>query len=385
MNNNNITMAEQPQEISPVEEPKIEPTLIDKITSDAEPVNENKETNNVTETKTEVVQDKEEDKVETPKQISRNNNQTLSHNNSDNNEKKDNSLEEIDPISKTVNKDFYTSKETLTASSKKKPFGTYSKAGTYRLNKNSSDFQVSNREERIEESLKRMNEYQKKHDEYMKRLKEKYEEKEKEKYKPFSARKRKDEKQGEKHADFLERMKQNQEVLRKKQEKMKEEQEKKLQLEKEKKKEKEKKISKEMVNKKINEIYEWDAKRKQKIQMKEEERKRKEEKELENCFKPKINNSSKKMARRHINRSTDNAFERLYKEDVMKRKAKNEILKTIYTPLFKPMVNKKEASVEQKDTTSINDYEDYTTNVDIENMLRVRVNKKRNKKNDSDL
>ena len=68
-------MAEQPQEISPVEEPKIEPTLIDKITSDAEPVNENKETNNVTETKTEVVQDKEEDKVETPKQISRNNNQ----------------------------------------------------------------------------------------------------------------------------------------------------------------------------------------------------------------------------------------------------------------------------------------------------------------------
>ena len=49
------------------------------------------------------------------------------------------------------------------------------------------------------------------------------------------------------------------------------------------------------------------------------------------------------------------------------------------------MVNKKEASVEQKDTTSINDYEDYTTNVDIENMLRVRVNKKRNKKNDSDL
>ena len=275
MNNNNITMAEQPQEISPAEEPKIEPTLIDKITSDAEPVNENKETNNVTETKTEVVQDKEEDKVETPKQISRNNNQTLSHNNSDNNEKKDNSLEEIDPISKTVNKDFYTSKETLTASSKKKPFGTYSKAETYRLNKNSSDFQVSNREERIEESLKRMTEQKKKHDEYMKRLREKYEEKEKEKCKPFSGTKRAKNKSQEKEVPFLERLAQNQEILRKKQEKLKEEKEKKLKEEKQKVKEKEKKITKAMVKKKINEIYEWDAKRKEKIQRMEKMKKEK--------------------------------------------------------------------------------------------------------------
>ena len=146
------------------------------------------------------------------------------------------------------------------------------------------------------------------------------------------------------------------------------------------KKEKEKKISKEMVNKKINEIYEWDAKRKQKIQMMEKMKKEKEQNELKNCFKPQINNSSKKIVRKHLNRSTDNAFERLYKEDVLKRKEKNEILKTIYTPLFKPVLNKKGSSIELRDSPQVNEYEDYMTNQDVERMLRIRVNKKRKNK-----
>ena len=69
----------------------------------------------------------------------------------------------------------------------------------------------------------------------------KYEEKEKEKCKPFSGTKRAKNKSQEKEVPFLERLAQNQEILRKKQEKLKEEKEKKLKEEKQKEKERRKK------------------------------------------------------------------------------------------------------------------------------------------------
>lgn len=323
----------------------------------------------------------------TSKEISRNiNKKTLSDD--DNGNSFNNSSNEI-----KTKKEFYTSKQTLTASSKKNAFTSYTKTNTFRLNKNSSDFRIGTDkqiDQRIEESLNRMKEQKKKHDEYMKRLKEKYEKNEKDKIKPIpmtlNQKKNNDTRSNsEKKRDFLERMQKNNEVVKKKKEKIKEDKEKKIMAEIKKNVEKEKKLSKEMVNKKINEIYEWDARRKKKIEMQEKMRKEKEQNELKNCFKPQINDSSKKMLRKHLNRSTDNAFERLYKEDVQKRKVKNEILKNIYTPAFKPTLNKKESSIEVRETTSINDYEDYMTNVDIEKMLRVRVNKKRNKKSESEL
>ena len=376
----------------PIEENKVE-TLQDKITQNIDNLpqdNKNEFNNNQNPTKEEIQlketdnENKENQDItinpeDVKKDSSRNNKPSLTHSNSN----EHNHKQSFDSNELNHQKNCYTSHQTLTTSSKKKQFSSYTKTEIYNFNQSSSTRSIRTNketEQRIEESLKRMTEQKKKHDEYMKRLREKYEEKEKEKCKPFSGTKRAKNKSQEKEVPFLERLAQNQEILRKKQEKLKEEKEKKLKEEKQKVKEKEKKISKAMVNKKINEIYEWDAKRKEKIQRMEKMKKEKEQNELKNCFKPQINNSSKKIVRKHLNRSTDSAFERLYKEDVMKRKEKNEILKTIYTPIFKPTLNKKGSSIEIRNSPPVNEYEDYMTNQDVERMLRIRVNKKRKNK-----
>ena len=95
----------------------------------------------------------------TSKEISRNiNKKTLSDD--DNGNSFNNSSNEI-----KTKKEFYTSKQTLTASSKKNAFTSYTKTNTFRLNKNSSDFRIGTDkqiDQRIEESLNRMKEKKKK-------------------------------------------------------------------------------------------------------------------------------------------------------------------------------------------------------------------------------
>ncbi len=76
-------------------------------------------------------------------------------------------------------------------------------------------------------------------------------------------------------------------------------------------------------------------------------------------FHPEIDKNSKKITNEkrsyglNIN-SDEDIFSRLYKEDLMKRRHKNEILKNIYTPLFSPMVNNKNDNIYNQLNNSIN-------------------------------
>ena len=227
---------------------------------------------------------------------------------------------------------------------------------------------------KFEPTIKRFNEYQKKCNENTIRLREKFKKEALNKFinkKPYT--KPDNRSSSVKKKEFYERLKTSEEKQKKKRQEL--IQERKRQLSE--RKIKEKKFNQEEVKKRVDEMYEWNERRKEKIKLLAMHEK------LSQFFKPQILRNSKKMAQRHLSRSTDSAFERLYKDDV-KRKEKNEVLKGVFMPDFKPKINKKESSVDNRDL-QVSDYGDFMTNVDIENMLRVRVNKKRYKRSKTDV
>lgn len=94
-----------------------------------------------------------------------------------------------------------------------------------------------------------------------------------------------------------------------------------------------KKLDKKYIDQHINDMMEWSTHRKMKIDtLKEQENKKREEV----CtFKPDINKNSSKMVSSRNNEVAD----RLYKQDVVTRKYKKEILEDIYVPSFVPALN----------------------------------------------
>ena len=92
-----------------------------------------------------------------------------------------------------------------------------------------------------------------------------------------------------------------------------------------------KKRRKNSMDDKVKDFYDWDKKRKERLMFKI---KNKEKSMKEICrHKPKIDKNSYKIT---INRNPDQIFNRLYKDDVIRRKEKKKLLEDIYTPTFRP-------------------------------------------------
>ena len=99
------------------------------------------------------------------------------------------------------------------------------------------------------------------------------------------------------------------------------------------------------INEKIKKWYEWDINRKEKIN--ERQKSIESIKEKQNTYKPTINKKSKKLANiksqkyvYEIPNKNNNIYERLYKDDVIKRKERQKILNQIYSPTFIPKLFK---------------------------------------------
>ena len=230
--------------------------------------------------------------------------------------------------------------------------------------------------EQIEQSLKRMVDHQKKHKEKMERLITKYQREEDLKHKKFQINTSLY--TYTTNDGFFERLEKKQKQIDSKIKKMKEDKQRKENEEIIKLQKQTIRKSNELIQQSVNKMFKWEEDRKGKILEKEKLAKEKVDKELKLCFKPQILKKSAKIAKKCFNNSTDNAFERLYKDNI-NRKEKNKLMQTLYTPEFKPTLNKKDEDDENAYGTNLNMYEDYSTNTEVENMLRKRVVKKQRK------
>lgn len=153
-----------------------------------------------------------------------------------------------------------------------------------------------------------------------------------------------------------------------------------------------KKVDKQALNDKINTMMEWENNRKNKINtLKEQETK----KQIEKCtFKPELNKKSVKMAsqKKELLGQQESTAERLYKQDVIKRKHKQEILQDIYAPSFSPIINGSshlttEVNYNERTNHKTNGLNmDYITNKEnnmIEELLKERVRLARSKNVDN--
>ena len=125
------------------------------------------------------------------------------------------------------------------------------------------------------------------------------------------------------------------------------------------------------VSDRINKLYQWDKNRKQKIQERQKSVDELTKKEF--SHKPKINKKSKKLAiinlekylytSKGYNANNDNpkntinecTFDRLYRDDVMKRKERQKILEKIYSPTFSPKITKYNKNVFNRNAEDEND------------------------------
>ncbi len=96
-------------------------------------------------------------------------------------------------------------------------------------------------------------------------------------------------------------------------------------------------------------------------------------------FRPKLNAKSKNLAKKRMNRSTDNAFDRLYKNDVEKRREKKEFMEKLnaskYKKPQKPIKKKPIRTVNR--SIEVSDYSDFMNNDEIGEMIRRRVMRKK--------
>ena len=92
----------------------------------------------------------------------------------------------------------------------------------------------------------------------------------------------------------------------------------------------------------VTHCYDWENKKKEKINKLKKENENKESKILK---------TNMSFRQRPSEADLQSAFERLYKDDVLKRKQNQSVLNCIFTPLFKPQINcnkKKLAKTERK-------------------------------------
>ena len=94
---------------------------------------------------------------------------------------------------------------------------------------------------------------------------------------------------------------------------------------------KEKKEGKKSMDDVVKNFYEWDSKRKEKLNDKIKTKEKNIKKDLKK--KPQINKNSYLIT---VNRNPDQIFNRLYIDDINKRKERQQMLEHIYTPSFQP-------------------------------------------------
>lgn len=248
---------------------------------------------------------------------------------------------------------------------------------------------------KVDEMLCRFKELQIEKNNRLQEMKRKAQGVEKQNIKKVPEINKKSKKLGTVSDDFLTRMEKHKEASDKRKKEMIEKQEqKKADMEKlllEEMSKNTKKLDKGYVKELISSMYEWDNNRKEKInKLKEKE----SGKEFGECtFKPDINKNSAKMAAsKKPFLENGETVDRLYKQDVIKRKHKQEILQDIYAPSFTPLLNSRynngnmltEANYSDKKPTALN--VDYITSKDnnmIEEILRERVKMLRNKNMDN--
>jgi len=144
---------------------------------------------------------------------------------------------------------------------------------------------------------------------------------------------------------FFERLEQNKQENEKKRLKILAEQEEKILKEKEEMEQKKVKKDKTVIDEKVNKLLDWNNKKEKKIVEKKKEVQKEEEKFC--TFKPEINKTSEKISQKDLGYYTEKAVsERLYEDDVAKRKEKIKMLESIYTHTFTPITN---STVEGRD------------------------------------
>ena len=98
----------------------------------------------------------------------------------------------------------------------------------------------------------------------------------------------------------------------------------------------------------VKNFYEWDSKRKEKLNNKIKTKEKNIKKDLKK--KPQINKNSYLIT---VNRNPDQIFNRLYIDDINKRKERQQMLEHIYTPSFQPnLVNIKNPKKRNKNLSS---------------------------------
>lgn len=113
---------------------------------------------------------------------------------------------------------------------------------------------------------------------------------------------------------------------------------------------------KKSIDETINKLYEWDNKRKEKIinEIKKKEKEKVKDTNLQK--KPKINKNSLKIAE---NKNQNQLINRLYKDDIAKRREKKELLSQLYRPTFHPIVARKKniivSPIKKKNRNNRND------------------------------
>ena len=113
-------------------------------------------------------------------------------------------------------------------------------------------------------------------------------------------------------------------------------------------KEKKKKERKKSMDDVVKNFYEWDSKRKEKLNDKIKTKEKNIKKDLRK--KPQINKNSYLIT---VNRNPDQIFNRLYIDDINKRKERQQMLEHIYTPSFQPnLVNIKNPKKRNKNLSS---------------------------------
>ena len=124
----------------------------------------------------------------------------------------------------------------------------------------------------------------------------------------------------------------------------------------------------------IKDIYEWEEKRKERLNNKIMN---KEKIIKDNKHKPKIDKNSCKIT---VNRNPDQIFNRLYRDDVLKRKEKKELLEQIYTPSFRPNLRNDKKPKEKKRKNVSN----YKNNYSINNVAFSTVRSRKGSRDNDD-
>ena len=117
------------------------------------------------------------------------------------------------------------------------------------------------------------------------------------------------------------------------------------------------------INTQINRLAKWDKGRQEKIQKKRQQSIESERNQMNGMFRPRLDKNSQNIVRKRLNNSTDNAFERLYKDYVNNRKERDVMFKKINEPTFKPSLARKGIRIQTRNYDDKDGKKVYVTEV----------------------